>query len=90
LFLEFIPTIINIWRRGGSVSIVSECGQAIEVRSPAKAKRIFSSGLLCPDWLWGPPSLMYNGYRGSFAGGKPQSGHGAYHSPPSIAEIVNE
>jgi hypothetical protein len=32
---------INIWRRGSSVSIVSECGQAIEVRSPANAKRIF-------------------------------------------------
>jgi hypothetical protein len=24
---------------------------------------------LCPDRLWGPPSLLYNGYRGSFPRG---------------------
>jgi hypothetical protein len=33
--------------------------------SPAE-ERDFSSNLLCPDRLWGPPSLLYNGYRGSF------------------------
>jgi hypothetical protein len=25
---------------------------------------------LCPDWLWGPPSLLYNGTGGSFPGAK--------------------
>jgi hypothetical protein len=51
--------------RGNSVSIVSGYGlhdQGIEVRSPAEAKDFFSS--LCPDRLWGPPSLLYNGYQG--------------------------
>jgi hypothetical protein len=24
----------------------------------------------CPDWVWGPPSLPSNEYRGSFLGGK--------------------
>jgi hypothetical protein len=24
----------------------------------------------CADWLWGPPSLIFNGYWASFSGGK--------------------
>jgi hypothetical protein len=39
--------------------------RAIEVRSPVEAKG-FSLYLLCPDRLWGPRSLLYNGYRKSF------------------------
>jgi hypothetical protein len=52
------------------VSIVSDYGlddRAIGVRSPAGAKD-FSSNL-CPYRLWDPPSLLYNGYRGSFPRG---------------------
>jgi hypothetical protein len=56
---------------GSSGSIVSGYGlndRAIEVRSPAEAKGFFLYPL-CPDRLWGPPSLLYNGYRGSFPRG---------------------
>jgi hypothetical protein len=45
---------------------------------------------LSPDRLWGPPSLLYNGYWGSFPGGKARPGRDADHSPPSSAEVVNE
>jgi len=38
----------------------------------------------CPDRLWGPPSLLYNGYR-VFPAGKQRSVHEADPSPPSIA-----
>ena len=40
----------------------------------------------CPDWPWGPPSLLYNGYR-VFPGGKVRPGHDADPSPPSSAKV---
>jgi hypothetical protein len=40
----------------------------IEVQSTAEAKRFFLQ-LLCPDQLWGPPSLLYNGHKGFFPRG---------------------
>jgi hypothetical protein len=52
---------------GSSVSIVSDYGldnRAIGVRSPAGAKDFSCS--LC---VWGPLSLLYNGYRRSFPRG---------------------
>ena len=38
----------------------------------------------CPDRHWGPPSLLYNGYR-VFSGGKERPGRDADPSPPSSA-----
>jgi hypothetical protein len=67
---------------GSSVSLVSDYGlddQAIELRSPAEAKGIFLQ-LVCPDRLWGPPSLLYNGYRSPFHGAKARPGRVAVHS----------
>jgi hypothetical protein len=54
--------------RGISVSIVSGYGlddRAIWVRSLAEVGNSFLYRL-CPHRLWGSPSLLYNGYRGSF------------------------
>jgi hypothetical protein len=56
---------------------------------PGRSKGFFLQPL-CPDQLWGPPSLLYNGYRGSFPGGKARPRRAADHSPPSSAEVVNE
>ena len=39
-----------------------------------------------PGRPWGPPSLLYNGYRVSFTGVK-RPGRGVNHPPPSSAEI---
>jgi hypothetical protein len=53
---------------GSSLSIVSGYeldDRATAVRFPAEAKGFFLYPL-CPDRLWGPPSLLYNGYRGYF------------------------
>ena len=40
----------------------------------------------CPDRPWGPPSLLYNGYR-VFPGGKVRPGRNADPSPPSSADV---
>ena len=42
----------------------------------------------CPDRPWGPPSLLYNGYR-VFPGGKVLPGRDVDPSPPSSAEVKN-
>jgi hypothetical protein len=42
---------------------------------------------LCPDQLWGPPSLLYNGYQASLPMGKARLGYGPDHSPPSSAKV---
>jgi len=41
-----------------------------------------------PDLLWGPLSLLFNGYRDSFLWVK-QSGHVVDHSFPSSAKVKN-
>jgi hypothetical protein len=56
---------------GSSVSIVSDYGldnRAIGFRSPAGAKD-FSSNLCVETGSGSTPSLLYNGYRGSFPRG---------------------
>ena len=42
-----------------------------------------------PDRPWGPPNLLYNGYR-IFPGGKVRPGCAADHSPPSSAAVMEE
>ena len=41
----------------------------------------------CPDWPWGPPNLLNNGYR-VFPGCKERAGHDADPSPPSSAVVM--
>ena len=48
------------------MSIVSDYGLSGPGFGPCRGK-IFCS---CPDWLWGPPSLLYSGYWLSFPGVK--------------------
>jgi len=43
----------------------------------------------CPNRPWGPPSLLYNGYR-DFPGGKERPGRDTDPSPPSSAVVVKE
>jgi hypothetical protein len=49
---------------------------------------IFSSPP-CPDRLWGPPSLLTNGYQGAFSLEVKRPGSEADHPPSSSAEVKN-
>ena len=42
----------------------------------------------CPDWPWGPPSLLYNGYP-DFPGGKERPGRDA-DPPPTSSAVGHE
>jgi hypothetical protein len=81
---------VHFGEPGSSVSIVSAYGLPGDRGSIPGRRKGFFLQPLCPDRLWGPPSLVYNGYRGRFPGGKARPGRDADHSPPSTAEVVNE
>jgi hypothetical protein len=88
--IVFSPILIQ--EPGSSVSIVSDYrldDRAIGVRSLTEAKRIFPLASVS-TLVWGPPSILSNGYRGPFLGGKMQQGRDADHLPPSSAEVVIE
>jgi hypothetical protein len=76
-----------------SVSIVSDYrldDRVIKVCSLAETKGLFLQPL-CPDRLWGPPSLLSKGYWGVLSPGvKEQLGRDANHSPRSSSEVMNE
>jgi hypothetical protein len=59
-----------------SVGIATDYRLAVRGSNPGGGE-IFCT---CPDQPWGPPSLLYDGYR-VFLGGKVQPGHAADHSP---------
>jgi hypothetical protein len=58
-----------IGSRNNTVDIGMGYGLGIQGRIPGRAKKFFSYSQH-PDLLWSLPSLLYDGYRGSFLGGK--------------------
>jgi hypothetical protein len=70
---------------GSSVGIATDYGlEGLVIES--RWGEIFRT---CPDRPWGPPSLLYSGYR-VFPGGKVRPGRDADHSPTSSAEVMEE
>jgi hypothetical protein len=60
-------------------------GWKIRNSNPGRGKRFLSS----PDWIWDPPSLLFNKYRDSYLRAK-RPEREVDHSPPSSAEVKNE
>jgi hypothetical protein len=76
--------LIHIGGSGGSVGVATDYG----LDSPVIESRWDEIFRTRPDRPWGPPSLLYNGYR-SFPGVK-RPGRGAAHPPPPSVEVENE
>jgi hypothetical protein len=65
--MEFWSILSKVKSRDSAVGIEAGYGledQGVGVRVPVEA-RIFTSACR-PDRLWGPPNILFNGYRGLF------------------------
>jgi len=70
---------------GSSVGIATDYG----LDGPGNESRWGARLSARPDRPWGPPSLLYNGYR-VFPGGTVRPERAADHSHPSSAEVLQE
>ena len=68
---------------GSSVGIATGYGWTVRGSNPGGGEILLTR----PDRPWGPPSLLYNGYR-LFPGGKERPGRDADPSPPSSAVVM--
>jgi len=66
VYMVFFPSFRS---PGRSVSIVNRL-QSRLARFDSWLRHGFFSSPLCTDWLWGPPSLPFNGYQGFFPQGQ--------------------
>jgi hypothetical protein len=82
---SFRDNIVENFLKAGPRSSVA---RAAELWAGRSGDQILVGGEIFrrPDRPWGPPSLLYNGYR-VFSGGKERPGREANPSPPSSAEV---
>ena len=78
------PTVLNSVGRVAQLVLRLTTGWTVRGSNPGGA-----SSSARPDRPWGPPSLLYNGYR-VFSGGKVRPGRAADHSPRSSAAVMEE
>ena len=71
---------------GGPGSVVG-IANGYGLDGPGIESRLERDFRTCPDRPWGPPSLLYNGYR-VFLGGKERQGRDADPLPSSRAVVI--
>ena len=82
LYKMFANGRFNHFGPGSSVGIASDYG----LNGPGIESRWSEILRTCPVRPWGPPCLLYNGYR-VFLGGRNRPGPDADSSPPSSSEV---
>jgi len=82
--VNIIPVIRQNCGPGSSVGIATDYGLEGPESNPGEDEIYRPSRP-----AWGPPRLLYNGYR-VFPGGKVRPGLAADHSPPSSAAVKEE
>jgi hypothetical protein len=72
---------------------IIDCNVFINMTVVSKSMKLIqlneSSLPPCPERLWGPPSLLSNGYGGALSLGVKRPGRETDHSSPSSAEVKN-
>jgi len=84
-YITYFP-LLNIKTVGPVAQSVWLLTTGWTVRDRIPVGKIFSA---CPDRPWGPPRLLYNGYR-VFPGGKVRPERAADHSPPSSVAVMEQ
>jgi hypothetical protein len=72
-----------VWITHSHSSPLTGAGKKGQTRTKLK------SGHMRPDRLWGPRSLLSNGYQGALSLEVKPPGHEVDHSPPSSVEVKN-
>jgi hypothetical protein len=86
----FDKTWLNKWAGAQSVQcLVTGWTTGWSRFDPRQRRKDFFCNL-CPDRLWGPPSFLYNGYRGPFPRGWSAAGAWTWPLTPSSVEVENE
>ena len=90
IFLTKIPQILRTTPKD-PVGPVAQSIQRLVTCCTVRGSKPGGSEILrtCPDRPWGPPSILYNGYR-VFPGGKERPGRDADPTPPSSAVVMKE
>jgi hypothetical protein len=88
-FIIINITVSSKWKsQDSSVGITAGYGLVYLGSISGSGKRFFSNPQ-CPDWIWGPPSLQHNRYKGLFPCGVKWPECEADHSHPSSAKVKN-
>ena len=85
VFRAFMHAVYQVGGPGSSVGTAT----GYRLDGPGIESRWGEIFRTCPDRPWGPPSLLYNGYR-VFHGGKERPERDADPSPPSSAVVMKE